>query len=310
MMLRPLRIATRQSALALWQARHVAAQLRALEPSRAVELLPLVTQGDRELKASLASAGGKGLFIKELETALADGRADLAVHSMKDVPVALPEGLMIAAVLEREDPRDALVSRHWSSLDALPPGARLGSSSLRRQCQLRHHRPDLKLMPLRGNVDTRLAKLERGDYDAVILALAGLKRLGLAHTISAVLAPEVSLPAIAQGTIGIECRADDREILNLLTPLNHAPTWQRTLAERALSHGLSGSCNLPIAGYAELLEADALHLRACVGLPDGSRLIAGEVRGPSAQAENLGAWLARDLLARGAADVLRQVSKA
>lgn len=307
---RTLRIATRNSALALWQAGHVAARLRAVVPAQPVELLPLVTQGDRELNASLAQAGGKGLFIKELETALADGRADLAVHSMKDVPVALPEGLVIAAVLEREDARDAFVSRRWPSLAALPAGARVGSSSLRRQCQLRHQRPDLRLQSLRGNVDTRLRKLERGEIDAVVLALAGLKRLGLAHTISSVLEPETCLPAIAQGTIGIECRADNREILDLLTPLNHAPTWQRTLAERALNRGLSGSCHLPVAGYAELQKNASLRLRGCVGLPDGSRLIAGETRGPATQAEALGLRLARDLLQRGAAEVLRQVSGA
>lgn len=307
---RPFRIATRQSALALWQAGHVAARLRALTPAQPVELLPLLTQGDRTLHASLARAGGKGLFIKELETALADRRAELAVHSMKDVPVALPPSFVIAAVLEREDARDAFVSRRWSSLAALPPGARVGSSSLRRACQLRHHRPDLKLMPLRGNVDTRLRKLERGEYDAVVLAVAGLKRLGLAHTISSVLEPETCLPAIAQGTIGIECRADNREILDLLTPLNHAPTWQRTLAERALNRGLSGSCQLPVAGYAEFENDGRLRLRGCVGLPDGSRLIAGEARGPAIQAEELGLRLARDLLTRGAADVLRQVSGA
>lgn len=307
---RTLRIATRNSALALWQAGHVAARLRSLAPGQPVELLPLVTQGDRALHASLAQAGGKGLFIKELETALADGRADFAVHSMKDVPVALPQGFVIAAVLEREDARDALVSRRWPSLAALPPGARVGSSSLRRECQLRHRRPDLKLLPLRGNVDTRLRKLERGEYDAVVLAVAGLKRLGLAHTISSTLEPETCLPAIAQGTIGIECRADNREILELLRPLNHAPTWQRTLAERALNRGLSGSCHLPVAGYAELQKNANLRLRGCVGLPDGSRLIAGETRGPAAEAEALGLQLARELLARGADDVLRQVSGA
>ncbi|HKS93896.1 MAG TPA: hydroxymethylbilane synthase [Gammaproteobacteria bacterium] len=307
---RTLRIATRKSALALWQAGHVAERLRALAPARPVELLPLVTQGDRTLDTSLVQAGGKGLFIKELETALADGRADLAVHSMKDVPVALPQGFVIAAVLEREDARDAFVSRRWPSLTALPPGARVGSSSLRRECQLRHQRPDLKLQPLRGNVDTRLRKLERGEYDAVVLAVAGLKRLGLAHTISSVLEPEICLPAIAQGTIGIECRADNREILDLLMPLNHAPTWQRTLAERALNRGLSGSCQLPVAGYAELQNGGALRLRGCVGPPDGSRLIAGETSGPATRAEELGLRLAQDLLARGAADVLRRVSEA
>ncbi|MGA9853083.1 MAG: hydroxymethylbilane synthase [Gammaproteobacteria bacterium] len=302
----PLRIATRKSALALWQAQHVAVHLRAFA-ARPVELVALTTQGDRNLQDSLALAGGKGLFVKELETALAENRADLAVHSMKDVPVQLPEEFVIAAVLEREDPRDAFIATAWPSFVALPPGARVGSSSLRRQCQLLHQRPDLKLLPLRGNVDTRVNKLEAGEYDALILAVAGLKRLALAHKITAVLDVRVSLPAIAQGTIGIECRAGDKETLSLLTQLNHAPTWQRTLAERALNRGLSGSCNLPVAGYAEL-NADTLYLRGRVGTPDGSRLIDGEISGPSAHAEQLGDRLADDMLTRGAADVLRQVT--
>ncbi|MGH8281000.1 MAG: hydroxymethylbilane synthase, partial [Gammaproteobacteria bacterium] len=257
---KPLRIATRKSALALWQAGHVAACLKTLAPGRSIELVALTTQGDRNLQDSLALAGGKGLFVKELETALAEDRADLAVHSMKDVPVALPAEFVIAAVLEREDPRDAFVSARWPAFEALPAGAKVGSSSLRRQCQLLHQRPDLKLLPLRGNVDTRLKKLEAGEYDAVILAVAGLKRLALANKITAVLDVRVSLPAIAQGTIGVECRAGDRETLGLLKQLNHAPTWQRTLAERALNRGLSGSCNLPVAGYAEL-QAGTLSLR-------------------------------------------------
>ncbi|MDE2091242.1 MAG: hydroxymethylbilane synthase [Gammaproteobacteria bacterium] len=303
----PLRIATRNSALALWQARHVAARLQTLAAPRPIELLPLTTQGDRNLQDSLALAGGKGLFVKELETALADQRADLAVHSMKDVPVELPANFMIAAVLEREDPRDAFVSLHWTSLTALPPGARVGSSSLRRQCQLLKHRPDLRILPLRGNVDTRLRKLEQGDYDAVILAVAGLKRLQLAHKITAVLDVQVSLPAIAQGTIGIECRSADQETRNVLAQLNHAPTWQRTLAERALNQGLSGSCNLPIAGYAEL-DAQTLRLRGRVGLPDGSRVVEGEIQGPATEGEVLGRRLAADMLGRGAAEVLRQVT--
>lgn len=303
---KPLRIATRKSALALWQAEHVAARLRPLAAPRAVELLPLTTQGDRSLQDSLALLGGKGLFVKELENALADKRAELAVHSMKDVPVALPADFVIAAVLEREDPRDAFVSAGWPALAALPRGARVGSSSLRRQCQLLHCRPDLQILPLRGNVDTRLKKLERGDYDALILAVAGLKRLQLAHKITAVLDVQISLPAIAQGTIGIECRTGDKETRNLLAPLNHAPTWQRTLAERALNQGLSGSCNLPVAGYAEL-DGHSLTLRGRVGLPDGSRVVDGEIHGPAHHAEDLGRRLAADMLGRGAAEVLRQV---
>ncbi len=302
----PLRIATRRSALALWQAEHVAACLRALAPQRPVELVALTTQGDRNLQDSLALIGGKGLFVKELEVALAEGRADLAVHSMKDVPVEMPEDFVIAAVLQREDPRDAFVSPRWPAFAALPPGARVGSSSLRRQSQLLHRRPDLKLLPLRGNVDTRLRKLEQGEYDAVILAVAGLKRLALAHKITAVLDMHISLPAIAQGTIGIECRRDAEETRNLLAKLNHAPTWQRTLAERALNRGLSGSCNLPVAGYAEL-RGEALRLRGRVGLPNGSRLLEGEITGAVAEAEALGRRLAQDMLAKGAAEVLRQV---
>ncbi len=306
MNLKPLRIATRKSALALWQAEHVAARLRPLAAPRAVELLPLTTQGDRSLQDSLALVGGKGLFVKELENALADKRVDLAVHSMKDVPVALPADFVIAAVLEREDPRDAFVSAGWPALAALPRGARVGSSSLRRQCQLLHRRPDLQILPLRGNVDTRLKKLEQGDYDALILAVAGLKRLQLAHKITAVLDVQISLPAIAQGTIGIECRIGDKETRNLLAPLNHAPTWQRTLAERALNQGLSGSCNLPVAGYAEL-DGHSLTLRGRVGLPDGSWMVDGEIHGPADHAEDLGRRLAADMLGRGAAEVLRQV---
>ena len=306
MNLKPLRIATRKSALALWQAEHVAARLRPLAAPRAVELLPLTTQGDRSLQDSLALVGGKGLFVKELENALTDKRADLAVHSMKDVPVALPAGFVIAAVLEREDPRDAFVSAGWPALAALPRGARVGSSSLRRQCQLLRRRPDLQILLLRGNVDTRLKKLEQGDYDALILAVAGLKRLQLAHKITAVLDVQISLPAIAQGTIGIECRIGDKETRNLLAPLNHAPTWQRTLAERALNQGLSGSCNLPVAGYAEL-DGHSLTLRGRVGLPDGSRMVDGEIHGPADHAEDLGRRLAADMLGRGAAEVLRQV---
>ncbi len=306
MNLKPLRIATRKSALALWQAEHVAARLRPLAAPRAVELLPLTTQGDRSLQDSLALVGGKGLFVKELENALTDKRADLAVHSMKDVPVALPAGFVIAAVLEREDPRDAFVSAGWPALAALPRGARVGSSSLRRQCQLLRRRPDLQILLSRGNVDTRLKKLEQGDYDALILAVAGLKRLQLAHKITAVLDVQISLPAIAQGTIGIECRIGDKETRNLLALLNHAPTWQRTLAERALNQGLSGSCNLPVAGYAEL-DGHSLTLRGRVGLPDGSRMVDGEIHGPADHAEDLGRRLAADMLGRGAAEVLRQV---
>jgi hydroxymethylbilane synthase len=303
----PLRIATRKSALALWQAEHVAARLRTLVPERAVELVPLSTQGDRNQQDSLANIGGKGLFIKELELALAEGHADLAVHSMKDVPAELPEGFTIAAVLEREDPRDAFISVRHTSFARLPEAARVGSSSLRRQCQLLHRRPDLKVLPLRGNVDTRLRKLSAGEYDAIILAVAGLKRLGLADSITAILDTQTSLPAITQGVIGIECRIEDTINRELVTRLNHAPTWQRSLAERALNRALSGSCVVPLAGYAEL-DGEQLHLRGRVGMPDGSRMIEGDISGPAVQAETLGRTLAEDMLARGAGEILRHVA--
>jgi|SRR5215469_5997659 len=304
----PLRIATRKSALALWQAEHVASRLKALDPVRPVELLPLSTEGDRNLGLSLAAAGGKGLFIKELEAALADGRAELAVHSMKDVPVELDPRFVIGAVLEREDARDAFLSRRHVSLDALPAGAKLGSSSLRRQSQLLHRRPDLVIAPLRGNVDTRLNKLERGEYDAVVLAVAGLKRLGLEQAITRVLEPSVCLPAITQGIIGIECRAGDAATRELLASLNHAATWTRMLAERALSRGLSGSCNLPLAGHATL-EGGMLSLKGCVASPDGRRLVEGAVQDRADQPENLGIQLAEELLAQGAGEVLKDVQR-
>ncbi|MGH8369770.1 MAG: hydroxymethylbilane synthase, partial [Gammaproteobacteria bacterium] len=303
----PLRIATRKSALALWQAEHVATRLRALTPERRVELVPLTTQGDRNLQDSLADIGGKGLFIKELETALAEGRAEIAVHSMKDVPAELPDSFTIAAVLEREDPRDAFLSVRHAAFSELPEAARVGSSSLRRQCQLLYRRRDLRVLPLRGNVDTRLRKLEAGEYDAVILAVAGLKRLGLADKITAILDMQTSLPAITQGVIGIECRTQDDHTRELVIRLNHAATWQRTLAERALNRALSGSCVVPLAGYAEL-AGEQLNLKGRVGMPDGSRMIEAEISGPAVQAETLGRKLAEDMLARGAGEVLRHVA--
>ncbi|MFI4967081.1 MAG: hydroxymethylbilane synthase [Gammaproteobacteria bacterium] len=303
---KPIRIATRKSALALWQAEHVAARLRELAPGRAVELVPLTTEGDRNLGISLASAGGKGLFIKELEVALADGRADLAVHSMKDVPVLLAPEFIIGAVLEREDPRDAFLSVKYPCFEALPQGAHVGSSSLRRQSQLLHRRLDLKIEPLRGNVDTRLRKLQEGQYDAIVLAVAGLKRLGLAEHITAVLDPAITLPAVTQGIIGMECLSDDAEIRALLARLNHAGSWTQMLAERALSRGLSGSCNLPLAGHARL-EGGMLSMTGRVGSPDGTRLLEAAISGPATDAENLGLGLARALLAKGAGEVLREV---
>jgi hydroxymethylbilane synthase len=303
---KPIRIATRKSALALWQAEHVAARLRVLEPSRAVELVPLTTEGDRNLGISLASAGGKGLFIKELEVALADGRADLAVHSMKDVPVLLEPRFVIAAVLEREDPRDAFLSVKYPSFEALPQSAHVGSSSLRRQSQLLHRRPDLKIEPLRGNVDSRLRKLQEGQYDAIVLAVAGLKRLGLAEHITAVLEPAITLPAVTQGIIGMECLSGDADTRALLARLNHAGSWTQMLAERALSRGLSGSCNLSLAGHAHL-EGGMLSMAGRVGSPDGKRLLEAAVRGSATDAEALGLELAQALLAQGADEVLRDV---
>ena len=259
-----LRIATRKSPLALWQAEHVRSRLLALHPGLQVELLTMSTQGDRILDSPLAKIGGKGLFVKELEQGMLEGRADLAVHSMKDVPAELPAGLCIGAILAREDPQDAFVSGAYASIDALPEGARVGTSSLRRQCQLRARRPDLEILDLRGNVGTRLGKLDGGDYDAIVLACAGLRRLGLEARITAALAPELMLPAIAQGVIGIECRCDDARVNALIEPLNHAETLQRTTAERAMNATLAGGCQAPVAGYS-VVGANGIELRCLVG---------------------------------------------
>ena len=301
-----IRIATRKSPLALWQAEHVRERLLALHPGLQVELLTMSTQGDRILDSPLAKIGGKGLFVKELEQGMLDGRADLAVHSMKDVPAELPEGLCIGAILEREDPRDAFVSNRYTSVDDLPAGARVGTSSLRRQCQLRARRPDLQLLDLRGNVGTRLGKLDSGDYDAIVLACAGLKRLGLMGRISRELTPEEMLPAIAQGVIGIECRVDDERVNSLIEPLNHVDTRQRTDAERAMNATLAGGCQAPVAGYS-VLNDGIIELRGLVGRPDGSDVIRGDVRGSTAHAAALGKQLADDLLARGARLILDEL---
>ena len=301
-----LRIATRKSPLALWQAEYVRDRLMAAHPGLAVELVRMSTQGDKILDSPLAKIGGKGLFVKELEDGLLNGRADLAVHSMKDVPVELPEGLHLAAVCPREDPRDAFVSQSHASLDALPHGARVGTSSLRRQCQLKALRPDLRLLSLRGIVNTRLAKLDAGDFDAIILAAAGLLRLGFGERITAYLDTAVSLPAIGQGAVGIECRADDPAVNKLIAVLNHAPTQIRVSAERAMNHRLEGGCQVPIAGHA-VLDGDALILRGLVGYPDGSQVIRGEIRGKAGEAVGLGVALADDLLTRGAGAILKAV---
>jgi hydroxymethylbilane synthase len=304
-----IRIATRKSPLALWQAEHVRARLLALHPGLRVELVKLSTQGDRILDSPLAKIGGKGLFVKELEQGMLEGRADLAVHSMKDVPAELPSGLCIGAILEREDPRDAFVSGRYASVDDLPEGARVGTSSLRRQCQLRARRPDLEILDLRGNVGTRLGKLDGGDYDAIVLACAGLKRLGLSARITREMAPEEMLPAIAQGVIGIECRTDDVRIRGLIMSLNHAETLYRTQAERAMNAALAGGCQAPVAGYS-VLNGDDLELRGLVGCPDGSRIIRSDLRGASRHAETLGRQLADELLSQGARSILDELLSA
>ena len=299
----PIRIATRKSPLALWQAEHVAERLAAAHPGLPVELVRMVTRGDRILDAPLAKVGGKGLFVKELEQGLLDGTADLAVHSMKDVPAELPEGLHIAAILLREDPRDAFVSDRYGSLAELPEDARIGTSSLRRQCQLRLLLPRCETVNLRGNVGTRLDKLQTENLDAVILAAAGLKRLGLECRATEFLAPETSLPAVGQGAIGLECRRDDARINTLLKSLHHEPTAIRVGAERAFNQRLNGGCQVPIAGYAEL-AGNRLRLRGLVAMPDGSTVIRGETEGPPDAASALGTELAEELLARGADRIL------
>ncbi len=305
-MTQTIRIATRKSPLALWQAEHVAARLRAAHPGLEVSLVRMVTTGDRILDAPLAKVGGKGLFVKELEQGMLAGRADIAVHSMKDVPVELPEGLHIGAILQREDPRDALVSNRYSTLLSLPSDARVGTSSLRRQCQLQQRFPGWRISPLRGNVGTRVGKLDAGDYDAIILASAGLKRLGWEGRISESIDPDLCLPAIGQGAIGIECRCDDDEINRLLSPLHDESTAVCVAAERAFNRRLEGGCQVPIAGYA-VLDDDRLWLRGRVGLPDGSRLLADEARGARESAEDLGVALAERLLGQGADRILKAV---
>ena len=304
-----LRIATRKSPLALWQAEHVAARLRALHPGLTVELVGMSTQGDKILDTPLAKLGGKGLFVKELEQGMLEGRADIAVHSMKDVPVELPAGLHLPVILEREDPRDAFVSNRFERFSDLPQGARVGTSSLRRQCQLTARRPDLDIQPLRGNVNSRLAKLDGGEFDAILLAAAGLIRLGFAERIRSRLTIEESLPAIGQGAVSIECREDDPRTLALLAPLHHPDTADCIRAERAMNRRLQGGCQVPIAGHARL-EGDELRLRGLVGTPDGSRVLMAEHRAPRDQAEALGTRVAEDLLAQGAGDILRALAVA
>ena len=299
-----LKIATRQSPLALWQAEHIRARLEAMHADLKVELVTFVTQGDKILDTPLAKIGGKGLFVKELEAALLDGRADLAVHSMKDVPMALPEGLSLAVICEREDPLDAFVSNTYNSFDELPQGAKVGTSSLRRKTQILKQRPDLNVIDLRGNVGTRLSKLDSGLYDAIILASAGLKRLGLAERIRHTLQPEISLPAVGQGALGLECRATDQGVLDLILPLLHAETDTCVRAERAFNAYLEGGCQVPIAGYATLNQGQ-IHIEGRVGSVDGVTLLKVQLSGAPEQAEQLGVSLAQKLLEQGAGELLK-----
>ncbi|HEY3487441.1 MAG TPA: hydroxymethylbilane synthase [Gammaproteobacteria bacterium] len=298
-----LRIATRKSPLALWQAEEVAAQLRALHSGLAVELVKLSTQGDIIVDSPLSKVGGKGLFTKELEQSLLSGAADIAVHSMKDVPVELEAGLDLTVILQRADPLDAFVSNRFTRLDEIAGGAHIGTSSLRRQSQLHIRFPKLKISSLRGNVGTRLQKLDRGDYDAVILAAAGLERLGLGGRIRERIPLQISLPAIGQGAIGIECRSGDTVIAKLIQPLNHEPTAVCVRAERALNRRLNGGCQVPIAGYAEL-QNNMVSLRGRVIDPEGKQLIESARGGPAAEAEKIGVMVAEDLLQQGAARIL------
>ena len=298
-----IRIATRKSPLAMWQAEHVAAELKRVHPGIEIEIVGMTTQGDKILDTPLAKIGGKGLFIKELEQGLLSDQADIAVHSMKDVPVEFPEGLHLAVIMQREDPRDAFVSNNYQSIDELPQGACVGTSSLRRQSQLAEQRPDLEIKSLRGNVNTRLRKLDEGNYDAIILAAAGLIRLGFQERITAFIGPEQSLPAIGQGAVGIECRSDDERVNQLIAPLHHQDTACCVLAERAMNQRLNGGCQVPIAGYA-MLENGELWLRGLVGEPDGSRIIRGEVEGKPEEAEAMGKGLAEHLLEWGADGIL------
>jgi hydroxymethylbilane synthase len=306
-MSKTLRIATRESQLALWQANHVKDELLRFHEDLQVELVAMTSRGDQLLDAPLAKIGGKGLFVKELEAALLAGEADIAVHSMKDVPMEFPGGLCLGVICEREDPTDALVSNRFSSVDALPAGSIVGTSSLRRECQLRSQRPDLQVNFLRGNVNTRLRKLDDGDYDAIILASAGLLRLGMADRISQRLPVTVSLPAGGQGAVGIELRVGDETIAELIKPLHHLQTARRVTAERALNTRLQGGCEVPIACFAEYQENGDLWLRGLVGRADGSEILRAEATATAEAAEQLGIEVAEDLLQQGAAELLAAV---
>lgn len=304
---RPLRIASRQSPLALWQAEYVKARLIAHHPGLQVEIIGFTTKGDQFLDAPLAKVGGKGLFVKELETAMLAGEADIAVHSMKDVPMDFPAGLGLAVICEREDPTDAFVSSRFSHPDQLPEGAVLGTSSLRRQCQMREKYPGLVIRDLRGNVNTRLAKLDAGEFDAIILATAGLLRLEMEDRIRLRIPDTLSLPAGGQGAVGIECRTDDGELHQLLAPLHHHQSALCVTAERAMNRHLEGGCQVPIACYAQLRGDDSLYLRGLVGAVDGSIILRAELSGSADAAEALGIAVAQSLLAQGAARILADV---
>jgi hydroxymethylbilane synthase len=302
---RTITIATRESPLALWQARFVQSALQRTHPGLEVRLLGMTSRGDQLLELPLAKVGGKGLFVKELESALLDRSADIAVHSMKDVPMEFPEGLELGVICEREDPSDAFVSNRYHGVEQLPPEAVVGTSSLRRECQLRERRPHLRVKFLRGNVNTRLRKLDAGEYDAVILASAGLKRLGFAGRITQRLSPEESLPAGGQGAVGIELRSGEPELLALLQVVHHEPTARRVVAERAMNRELHGGCQVPIACHAVFTGSGGeLWLRALVGRPDGSLILRAEGRAPAAEAEKLGVRVAQALLAQGAGEIL------
>lgn len=299
-------IATRKSALAMWQAEHIKSRLESLHPGLQVELLPMSTRGDVILDTPLAKIGGKGLFVKELEVAMLEGRADLAVHSMKDLPVEFPPGLELYTICEREEPSDAFVSNQYDSLEEMPAGAIVGTCSLRRRCQIAERFPNLVIRDLRGNVQTRLRKLDDGEFDAIILATSGLVRLELDQRIRMRLPVETSLPANGQGALGIECRSDDARIQALLKPLEHEETRVCVLAERAMNRRLEGGCQVPIGAFAKL-EDDTIYLRGLVGNLDGTTIIRGERRGPTADAEAIGTALAEDLLSRGAGEILAEV---
>ncbi|WP_148252513.1 hydroxymethylbilane synthase [Aidingimonas lacisalsi] len=303
-----LRIATRKSRLALWQAEHVRDRLMAVHPGLQVELVAISTRGDKILDTPLAKVGGKGLFVKELEEAMLDGRADIAVHSMKDVPMHFPEGLGLSVILASAEPTDAFISNHHASFQVLPEGARVGTSSLRRGLQVREARPDIEVLTLRGNVQTRLSKLDDGEFDAIILATSGLRRLGLGDRITTELPPEVCLPACGQGALGIECRSDDANLIEMLAPLDDPRTATRVRAERAMNTRLEGGCQVPIGGHATFEnDGRTLWLRALVGNPEGTQVLRAEGRGAASEPEALGLRVADDLLDQGAGEILAEV---